>query len=422
MKVASSTRNDNGSRGIRRVDLAYVELASSESARDINRDIVLEIIRSQQPVSRADLARSSGLQPSTVSAIAEQLLEEKWIAEGAVARRPRGRRPTLLTLNDQLVILVADIHPTQAIVALVDLNDRFLAREVVPLVADAERSTAKIIQCMRAMRESHKDRSFEGIGLSIPGRIHPETQRLILAPNLKWGDYDIKREIEQKMKLQVELDNEANACLLSELWSGRLDGVRDAALITVSEGLGAAILANGQIISGRSGLAGEFGHAPVDPTGPICGCGQRGCWEVFASSNAALRYYAELSSDTRPLKIQELLHMTEEEDKFAIEAVSKQCIALGRGLRMVTATLSPEVILITGDITASWERFGPLVHAEMKATMLVGTPPRLGITNDGELSRLRGAAVVVLQRHSGYNRRNRKASRKRSPAAPMSAK
>jgi predicted NBD/HSP70 family sugar kinase len=422
MKATPPTRVDNGSRGIRRIDLAYVHLASSESARDINRDIVLEIIRSQQPVSRADLARSSGLQPSTVSAIVEQLLEEKWVAEGAVARRPRGRRPTLLSLNDELVILVADIRPTQAIVALIDLNERFLAREVVPLVTDAERATGRIIQCMKAMRESHKDRSFEGIGLSMPGRVHPETQRLILAPNLKWGDYDIKKEIEQKMKLQVELANAANACLLSELWSGRLDGVRNAVLITVSEGLGAAVLANGQIITSRSGLAGEFGHAPIDPTGPTCGCGQRGCWEVFASSNAALRYYAALSSDNRPLKIHELLHMTEEGDKFAIEAVSKQCIALGRGLRLVTATLSPEVILITGDITASWERFGPLVQAELKATMLAGPPPRLAITSDGELSRLRGAAAVVLQRHSGYNRSSRSSNRKRSPGMALAAK
>ena len=423
MKATPPTRVDNnGSRGIRRIDLAYVELASSESARDINRDIVLEIIRSHQPISRADLARSSGLQPSTVSAIVEQLLEEKWVAEGAVARRPRGRRPTLLSLNDELVILVADIRPTQAIVALVDLNERFLAREVVPLVADAERATSRIIQCMKAMRENHKDRSFEGIGLSMPGRINPESQRLILAPNLKWGDYDIKKEVEQKMKLQVELANAANACLLSELWSGRLDGVRNAVLITVSEGLGAAVLANGQIITSRSGLAGEFGHAPVDPTGPICGCGQRGCWEVFASSNAALRYYAELSSDSRPLKIQELLHMTEEGDKFAIEAVSKQCIALGRGLRLITASLSPEVILVTGDITASWERFGPLLQAELKATMLAGPPPRLGITSDGELSRLRGAAAVVLQRHSGYNRSGRNASRKRTPSVALASK
>jgi predicted NBD/HSP70 family sugar kinase len=407
-----TARPDNG---IRRIDLAYVELASSESARDINRDIILEIIRSRQPVSRADLARASGLQPSTVSAIVEQLLQENWVQEGAVARRPRGRRPTLLSLNDQLVILVADIRPAQAIVALVDLNERFLAREAVPLVADAERATARIIQCMRTMRESHKERSFEGIGLSIPGRVDPETQRLILAPNLKWGDYDIKKEVEQKMKLQVELANAANACLLSELWSGRLDGVRNAVLITVSEGIGAAILANGQIVTGRNGLAGEFGHSPVDPTGPTCGCGQRGCWEVFASSNAALRYYGELAPNAVPLKIQELLHLTEEGDKTAIAAVSRQCVALGRGMRMVTAALSPEVILVTGDLTACWTRFGPVVEAELKATMLAGPPPRLGITSDGELSRLRGAAAVVLQRHSGYSRKNRTSRRGRTP-------
>jgi predicted NBD/HSP70 family sugar kinase len=420
--MMATTRIAGGNRGMKRVDLAYVELASSESARDINRDILLEIIRSQQPVSRADLARSSGLQPSTVSAIVEQLLSEKWVSEGALARRPRGRRPTLLSLNDELVILVADIRPTQAIVALVDLNERFLEREVVPLVADAERAVSRIIQCMQTMRDAHRDRSFEGIGLSMPGRVHPETQRLILAPNLKWGDYDIKKEFEQKMKLQVELANAANACLLSELWSGRLDGVRNAVLITVSEGLGAAILANGQIITSRSGLAGEFGHAPVDPTGPICGCGQRGCWEVFASSNAALRYYAELVPKGRPLKIQELLHMAEEGDESAIAAVSRQCRALGQGLRLVTATLSPEVILITGDITACWAKFGPMVQAELKATMLAGAPPRLGITNDGELSRLRGAAAVVLQRHSGHERNKRKADRKRTPSIALNSK
>ena len=212
-----------------------------------------------------------------------------------MARRPRGRPSTLLSLNDAMVILVADVRPNQAIVALVDLNGRFLAREAVPLVSEPARSVAKIVQCMESMRAAHSDRSFEGIGISMPGRVDPDTQRLLLAPNLKWADYDIKGAIEQQMQLQVELANAANACLLSELWSGRLDGIRNAVLITVSEGIGGAILANGQIITSRSGLAGEFGHSPIDPTGPICGCGQRGCWEVFASSTAALRYYDELA-------------------------------------------------------------------------------------------------------------------------------
>jgi len=403
---------DNGTsrpatRGIKRIDLAYVELASSENARDINRDIVLELIRARQPIARADLSRLSGLQPSTISAIAEQLLQEKWITEGAVVKRPRGRRPTLLSLNDQLVIIVADLRPHQAIVAVVDLNGRFLARDVVPLVSDPERSVQKMIDAMIAMRAQLPGKSFEGVGVSLPGRVNPETQRLILAPNLKWSDYDVKGVMQKKLKLQVELDNAANACLLSELWFGRMDGVRNAVLVTLSEGLGTGILANGQIVSGRNGLAGEFGHIPIDPNGPICGCGQRGCWETFASSNAALRFYAELAPESSRRSvhtIQQLLQLAEEEDPLAIKAISKQAWHLGRGLRLLTAALSPERILITGDLTHSWARFGPIVQAELANTMLVDTPPRLDITTDGELARLRGAAAVVLQRHTGYHR------------------
>jgi len=97
--------------------------------------------------------------------------------------------------------------------------------------------------------------------------------------------------------------------------------------------------------------------------------------------------------------------MTEEDDPAAIEAVSRQAVCLGRGLRLVTAALSPEVILIAGDITTCWARFGPMIQAELEATMLAGHTPQLGITNDSELARLRGAAAVVLQRHSGYQRR-----------------
>lgn len=319
-------------------------------------------------------------------------------------RRPRGRRPTLLSLNDELVILVADLRPQQAIVAVVDLNGRFLEREVVPLVSDPERSVGKIVESMQAIRSRHANKTFEGVGVSLPGRVDPESQRLILAPNLRWSDYDVKGAIEKGMELQVELDNAANACLLSELWFGRMDGVRNAVLITVSEGLGTGILANGQIVVGRNGLAGEFGHIPIDPAGPACGCGQRGCWEVYASSSAALRYHKELSPKSRSLTIQDLLQLAEEGDAAAIDALSRQAKHLGRGLRLITAALSPDLILITGDLTTSWGRFGPIVQAELESTMLAGTAPRLMVTNDGELSRLRGGAAVVLQRHSGYHR------------------
>jgi len=403
--MKSSARSAPTTRGIKRIDLAYVQLATSESARDINRDVVLEIIRSQQPVSRADLARASGLQPSTVSSIVEQLIAEKWVKEGAIERRPRGRHPTLLALNDGLVILTADIRPKQAI---------------VPLVSEPESAINKIISCMKAMRADHSNRSFEGVGISMPGRVDSESQSLILAPNLKWGSYNIKGAFEKEMRLQVELTNAANAALLAELWSGRLDGIRNAVLITVSEGVGGAILANGQIVTSRSGLAGEFGHSPIDPTGPLCGCGQHGCWEVFASSNAALRYYAEICPEKASVTIHELLRLAEEGDPAALAALTRQATWLGRGLRLVTAALAPEVILFAGDITTSWARFGPVIQAELEATMLAGDAPQLGITNDGEFARLRGAAAVVLQRHSGYQRSRLKAAKDKTPYSASS--
>ena len=409
MKTLPSDRNvpearQRGSRGFRRIDLAYVELASSEVARDINRDIVLELIRTKQPIARAGLSRWSGLQPSTVSNIVEQLIAEGWIEEGAESRRPRGRPATLLSLNANLAMIAADIRPHQAIIAVVDLNGRFLSREVIPIASDPERGVQRVIECMKSLRASHSDKSFEGIGISLPGRVDPVAQRLILAPNLKWYDYDIKSAIERAMKLQVEMDNAANACLLSELWFGRMNGVRNAVLVTISEGVGSAILANGQLVVGKSGLAGEFGHIPIDPLGPRCGCGRTGCWEMYASSRAALRFYAESSPEIPVTGFQGLLNLAEDGDKKATAALRRQAAYLGIGLRLISSALAPELILLSGDLTSAWSRLGPIVEKELGEQMLAGTPPRIVVTTDPELARLRGAAALVLQRHSGHHR------------------
>lgn len=390
--------------GIRRIDLSSAQLASSESARDINRDIILELIRLRQPVARASLSRLSGLRPSTISAIVEQLIEEKWVKEGAVVKPSRGRPSTMLSVNADIVTLALDLRPDRAILALVDLSGRFLSRETVMTYSDPRRTVAHIAERTRILRKQHSDKSFEGIGVSVPGRVHPVTQRLLLAPNLKWHDFDLKGALEKATKLQVEIDNDANSCLLSELWYGRLEGVRNAVLVAVAEGIGTSILADGQLHSGHNGLAGEFGHISVDPSGPLCGCGQRGCWEMVASSRAALHAYREIVPKSSVRNAYQLLRLAEEGDSAAVEAVSRQASALGRGLRLITAALSPELILITGDITASWERFGPIVQKELEDSMLAGPAPRLRISGDGDLARLSGSAAMLMQRHASYHR------------------
>jgi predicted NBD/HSP70 family sugar kinase len=387
-------------RGIRPIDLTNVQLASSETARHINRDIVLELIRAHQPISRADLSRRSGLQRSTVSQIAEQLIEEKWICEGAVASSPRGRRPTLLGLNESLVVIAVDIHPQLATVATVDLNGRLLSRAQVPLSSDPEASVRLMTECMQRMRQALPRKSIEGIGISLPGRINPETQRLAFAPNLHWPDYDLKSDMEAKMGLPVKMENAATACLLAELTFGNMNGFRDIVLVTVSEGVGTGVFANGQLIAGHYGMAGEFGHVPLDSSGPLCGCGQTGCWETFASCRAAQRYYEELQPEARPVTFHELLMLAEEGNQHAEQAIAKQATYLGKGLRMIIAGLSPSLILIAGDVTSAWHRYGPIIEKEAVALTLAGTPPRILPTHEGEIARLRGAAALVFQRRS----------------------
>src|ERR1035438_306671 len=160
-------------RGIRHIDLTDVQLASSERARRINRYIVLELIRANQPLSRADLSRRSGLQRSTVSLIVEQLIEENWVCEGAMAAAPRGRPSTLLELNNDLVAIAVDIHPKQATVATVDLNGRLLSRSQVPMSSDPAASPRLITDCMLRMQRAPLRKTIEGIGVSLPGRVDP---------------------------------------------------------------------------------------------------------------------------------------------------------------------------------------------------------------------------------------------------------
>jgi predicted NBD/HSP70 family sugar kinase len=384
-------------------DLAYVEVASTELTREVNRDVILRLIRSLQPISRVDLARVSGLRNSTVSSLVEQLLQERWILEREAVKTARGRRPIQITLNDRLSILAADVHPGRANVAAIDLNGQILASSVVEMPADVEESVSALINALRALRAQFPDRPFEGAGVCLPGRVDTESARVMIAPNLRWREYDVRESLQKALGMQVELENDANGCLLAELWFGRLTGVRNAVLLAISEGVGASLLANGHLFEGRSGMAGEFGHLCFDPAGPKCGCGRRGCWEVFASSSATLARYLH-GKKAAKIDYPELCRRALSGDAKAREALEQQAEIVGRGLRMVNAALAPETILFSGDFALSWPIAYPILQAACQRNLLSGTCPRLTCTGDVGRAYLLGAAAVVLQRHTGYYR------------------
>src|SRR5262245_58507368 len=252
---------------MRVLDSKPMQVATSEVARDINKSVVLNLIRTRQPISRADLARVSGLQRSTVSLIVEELVENRWVLEGPTGRLPRGRRPTFLRLNDERVIIGVDIRPTQIAVALSDVNGKFSSQELTPPPADPQSALGPLIERIQRLQVSCRNKKVEGIGVSLPGRVERGSGRLVFAPNLKWPEFDLRAPLEKASGLEVELENAANACALAAVWFDQMES-RNLVVVTVSEGIGTGLLVNGRLARGWSGLAGEFGHVPLDPTGP----------------------------------------------------------------------------------------------------------------------------------------------------------
>ncbi|HZY61894.1 MAG TPA: ROK family transcriptional regulator [Edaphobacter sp.] len=371
--------------------------ASNKTPRLINRNLVFNLIRTRQPLSRADLARISGLQRSTVSLIVEDLIRDKWVLEGSTGRLPRGRRPTFLELNHHRAVIALDIHPGQTTVAVTDLGGKIVAQNVVDVPTDPNKAIQPIVTAVRKLIAAHSDKSFDGIGISLPGRADPTMQKLIFAPNLSGPIHSIKSRIERATGLRVEMDNVANACALSEVWFGDSDGTRDLVVVNVSEGIGTGIFANGRLLRGSNGMAGEFGHVQMDTSGPLCGCGNRGCWETVASNRAGLRYYHELNGNgaKEPSNFTALVKMAQAEDPHAVKALEKMCLFLGRGLRMIASALAPNEIIVVGDITAAWHLFGPAIETELKKNSL-SRVPKLRPSFEGNTARLRSAVALVM--------------------------
>lgn len=390
-------------------------VATSETARNINRRIILDLIRTRQPISRADLARLSGLQRSTISVITEQLMQEQWITQGAFGHLPRGRKPRFLHLNVERVgIIGVNVQPHQTTIALSNINAQFLAHETFPTAAEPAAFVKDLSEKIVKFIDAHPQISFEGVGVSLPGRVDLQTKKLLFAPNLGWRDVDLKTPLEEATGLLVEVENAANACALAEIWfEKRAEGVRDLIAVTVSEGIGTGIISNGQLVQGINGAAGEFGHVSIEQDGLLCKCGNRGCWEMYASNTAAIGNYVQATTSSRSKReaetadsekpaFEDILFLAEQGDAKASEALDKMGESLGTGLAMLITGLAPELIVVIGEVTRAWHKIEPSLKKVIETHLpAVQNKTRIVAAEDIMQPRLRGSASLILQKHFG---------------------
>ena len=387
---------------MRRIDLKTASVARSDTIRDINRQIVLNYIRERSPISRAEISSETALQRSTISLIVDELKSQGLIDE-IEGESTGGRPPILLRLRTAGPIAVGvDLGTDRTIVATSDLAGRILAREEFPTDPSARKTTRKLIECLQ--RIIHTQKGIEGIGISLPGLIDPETGNALFIPHFKWRDWPVADQVKAATGLPVKVDNDANAAALAELWLGRpeIREVRDFIMVLVEQGLGTGIVFDGQVYHGVAGAAGEFGHMTIGKGAPVaCAAGSHECWEAFASERAALARYAKRSNGfdgASAISFGQLVDRGLDGEKDAQAALMETARYLGLGISNLLKGLSPEAVIVGGRIARAW----PVISEEIKRSVAKnsicrGLPSAYIIASTlGENPTLMGALSLVL--------------------------
>jgi N-acetylglucosamine repressor len=385
-----------------------LRVATRGTTREINRRIALNLIRTNQPISRADLARLMGTRRGAVSLLVNELIEEGAIFEGATGEAKRGRKPTFLYIDSRKRCVVAvDIRPTRTFIMVTDLVGRQLASVTsFPTERDPKKFVSDLVRRIKAVLLEHKDLGrCQGVGVVVPGMVESEAGRVLLAPNLGWKDVKLRDPISAALGIPVQIENSGKACALAQLWATRdAKAPSNFVYITVSDGLGVGIVMGGELVRGQHNIAGEFGHLPLNIDGPRCGCGATGCWEAYVSNLATLsRYFGRdlrdrpVSADIAALTVDDLIARARGGDGKALAALLSTARYLGLGLGSVVNAIDPSHVYIGGEITAAWDLIEPTVRAALAERAL--TPPAgatpITIVPPEQYPRLRGAAALV---------------------------
>ncbi|HEY8411928.1 MAG TPA: ROK family transcriptional regulator [Pyrinomonadaceae bacterium] len=384
---------------MRRLDLRKAQAARLNTIRDINRQIVLNYVREREPISRAEIARETDLQRSTISAIVEDLTREGLIEEVGEGESTGGRRPTLLKLRAAGPIAVGvSLTPTLTTIATSDLAGRVIDQH--DFLTDPQKTLNHVIGIVREFNARYG--SIEGVGVSLPGLVDPSTGTALYIPYFPWRDLPVSQMISAAVGLPVVIDNDANAVALAELWFGRpeVNDARDFILVLVAEGVGTGIIFDGQVYRGQRGAAGEFGHMVIGAHAPVpCSCGSDDCWEAFSSERAAIARYRKFARVSNKIQItfKEVVDRALGGEGNAKAALVETARYLGVGISNLIIGFSPEAVVVGGEIARAWDLIESALTEAIEHSVRRGLPSaRILPSTLGDSPTLRGALSLVL--------------------------
>ncbi|MDX1664848.1 MAG: ROK family transcriptional regulator [Candidatus Promineifilaceae bacterium] len=387
--------------------------ATPHRPRETNLSRVLNLLHRSGSLSRAEIARETGLSASTVSALVSRLLANGFAHESGPGESSGGRPPILVQFNyDARYLIGVDIGATHLTIVLMDMGGRVTAhaQRVYAVAADPSGTTTMVLKLITEILEEGQQTltTVLGMGVAVPAPLAGEgLDRLsgIILP--AWAGYDLRSALQATLPLPIYVDNDANAGAIAERWWGHGKESANLAYIKLGTGVGGGLIIAGEIHRGDGGTAGEIGHTPIDPEGPRCRCGKQGCLESYLGAPALVREVARLrrargadALAAQPVTTVSSLVAAARAGDFVCQQVIVQAGGyLGLALANLLNLLNPGLIVLGGDLTGAGAPFLEAVQRNIvrQAMPKAAQEARILFSELGNDVIAIGAATLALQ-------------------------
>ncbi|MEW9677326.1 ROK family transcriptional regulator [Lentibacillus sp. L22] len=329
--------------------------------KQINKSIVFKCIENKGPVSRAQISKETGLNKATVSSMVTELINESFVYEIGSGQSSGGRKPVMLYFNNLAGYSIGiDLGVNYILGVLTDLRGTIIEETTISMNETAfEYVLENIIFVIEDLIDKAPNSTYGivGIGVGVPGNVDKD-DKILFAPNLHWKQVDLKLMIENRFRIPVTIENEANAGSHGERLYGAGKNISNLIYISIGIGIGTGIIIDNQLYTGASGISGEMGHVTIDANGRKCSCGNRGCWELYASESALLKEAKteNLLSKEDGSNLGYLIDEAQSGNPVVLRVLNQLGEYIGIGLTNIINTFNPEVVII-GNRMAQFEQW-----------------------------------------------------------------
>jgi predicted NBD/HSP70 family sugar kinase len=335
--------------------------------------LVLQTVLTHGPLTRADVGRRTGLSPGAVTKAATPLLDDDWIEElgPPPGDRLAGRPATLVAVRpDRASFLGVKVTADELFGVLTDLTARPLATRRAALdsrdVGSVVLAIGRLVKKLAAAPSVRQALQVHSLGVTISGDVDGHTGTVHHSPFLNWHGVPLAQLVEAATGLPTVIENDVRALTVAEQWFGAGAGLNSFALVTVGTGIGAGLSIGGHVVSGAHGVAGEIGHLPVGGVDRMCTCGNTGCVEAIASTQAIVEQARQATGDAR-LTMADAVRLARSGDTAVRAVFSRAGHALGLAIASVANLIGPERIIISGEGVASYDLFADQVRTTFGA-------------------------------------------------------